>query len=781
MRFSFLVFALFAFSFNLFAQTDFDRIKTDWQTPWLCPPSPDDTLKNTWLCWRNTLTINGKIPPSVSAMIAVDSKYWLYINGQIVVREGQLKRGATPTDSYFDSLNIAPYLKKGKNTIAILQWYFGKDGFSHKNSGRAGFRFELVGQLASSSKLDASLNNWKVQKYPAYLRHSPPPQPNYRLAESNIHFDANLDINNWLSETYDDSKWSTPVIVPQSEGDKIWGKTWLRPIPFWRDSDLKTYPSVSKRIGANQDTLVATLPRNLLIYPYLKIKAVGNERIEIRTDNYKGGSEYNVRADYICRAGEQEFEVLGFQNGHEVWYIVPKTVEIIDLKYRQTQFNTEGVGFFECSDPFLNKLWEKSRNTLDISLRDNYMDCPDRERAQWWGDAVIQMEETFYAYDRRVDALSRKAIRDLTQWQRPDSVLYAPAPAGNWNTELPGQMLASIWGIQSFCLKTGNTDLFHQSFNPITKYLNLWQKDAKNLVIKRENGWVWHDWGHKVDMWGLDNIWYYTTLSLFEDCLHFYPPFYKNTEGGKYVGMQGSVLKNAINQHLWNGKAYVSPNFPHAPDDRVNGLAVMAGLADSAKWQSIKALLDTTYNAGPYMEKYILEAYFKMGDAKLGIERMKKRYKMMVESPLSTLWEGWAIGSATYGGGTYNHGWTGGPLTLMSRYIGGLDFTKIGYTIQPQLADLQGFKVGAATFNGFVSAEWKSQKKKVIFTVNAPLSKGRISIPTAFAHSKIKMNGKVVWKKGKNLKNTERGKLKEGSKDYINFEVEKGVYQFEIE
>ena len=44
----------------------------------------------------------------------------------------------------------------------------------------------------------------------------------------------------------------------------------------------------------------------------------------------------------------------------------------------------------------------------------------------------------------------------------------------------------------------------------------------------------------------------------------------------------------------------------------------------------------------------------------------------MVDSPLTTLWEGWGIGGAGFGGGSYNHAWSGGPLTIMSQYIAGI-------------------------------------------------------------------------------------------------------------
>ncbi len=83
-------------------------------------------------------------PNSLPAMIAADSKYWLWINGKMVVFEGALKRGPNPNDTYYDEVDIAKYLNAGKNTIAVLLWYFGKEGFAHKSSGKAGLIFQAV-------------------------------------------------------------------------------------------------------------------------------------------------------------------------------------------------------------------------------------------------------------------------------------------------------------------------------------------------------------------------------------------------------------------------------------------------------------------------------------------------------------------------------------------------------------------------------------------------------------------------------------------------------------
>jgi hypothetical protein len=128
-----------------------------------------------------------KVPDSAPARIAVDSKYWLWVNGEAVVFEGGLKRGPNPQDSYFDEVDLAPYLRKGENQLALLLWYFGKSGFSHLDSGRAQLWFDCP---AAGIVSDAS---WFCRVHPAYGT-AEVPKPNYRLPESCIRFDARKDL-----------------------------------------------------------------------------------------------------------------------------------------------------------------------------------------------------------------------------------------------------------------------------------------------------------------------------------------------------------------------------------------------------------------------------------------------------------------------------------------------------------------------------------------------------------------------------------------------------------
>ena len=40
---------------------------------------------------------------------------------------------------------------------------------------------------------------------------------------------------------------------------------------------------------------------------------------------------------------------------------------------------------------------------------------------------------------------------------------------------------------------------------------------------------------------------------------------------------------------------------------------------------------------------------------------------MLSYKDYTTLFEGWGIGQEGFGGGTINHAWSGGPLTLLSQ------------------------------------------------------------------------------------------------------------------
>lgn len=742
----------------------FVQAKTTWKADWIGLSS--ESQPNSWYCFRKEIEIN-ESPKTAIANIACDSKYWLWINDEMVVFEGQLKRGPTPKNTYYDEIDLSSNLKKGKNTIAVLVWYWGKHGFSHNNSGKAGLIFDAD----IDAKNVISDSSWKVKVHPAYGS-TDKPHPNMRLPEANIKFDAQKDIPGWFMSDFDDSLWSQakevgkPPVAP-------WNHLETRPVLQWKNTGIIDYEKVAvKDNGDTTKTIIGTLPYNCHVTPYLKINAKAGRRIKIQTDNYLGGGSPNVRAEYITKDGVQEYESFGWMNGHDVRYTMPEDVEVLEVKYRQTGYNADFEGSFHCDDEKLNLLWERSRCTLYVTMRDNYMDCPDRERAQWWGDMVNEMGEAFYVFDaKKGPMLARKGIYELARWQRKDKTIFSPIPTGItqdpskswqvngcWNSELPRQMLASVgwYGFWTYYWYTGDKQTIVDVYPHVRDYLSLWKLGDDGLIIHRKGQWDWTDWGDHKDVGVLENAWVYLAMKA-------------AVEMAKLTGNEADIvdyqakmdsIKANFNKTFWRGDKYRSPDYYGETDDRSQAMAVVAGFAKPQYYPVIKKILLVQEHASPYMEKYVLESLYLMDAPQQAIDRMKKRWAEQLNSPITTLWEGWGIGGKGYGGGTYNHAWSGGPLTVLSQYGAGVAPTMPGFKefkVLPQMGDLKQIKSVIPIQYGNIELELDNE---TTFQMNVTVPGGTtatVGIPKASSPSVIKINDKVVYQSNKALSDTFAG------------------------
>lgn len=664
---------------------------------------------NTWQIFRKKINLDAS-PDKFEAKIAADSKYWLWVNGELAVFEGGLKRGPAPDDCYYDVVDLAPYLRKGENVVAVLTWFFGKQGFSHQNSGRAGFYFD--------SPAAVSGDDWSAEVYKAY-KDTDAPHPNFRLAESNIRFDAREAKDGWQKRGYDDSSMPRAMVLA-SAGEKPFGKMVERPIPQWKDYGVKEYAGVTP--SAEGDTLCCLLPYNCQMTPCLTVEAEAGKVIGIITDNYRGGSENNVRAEYVTRSGRQQYESYGWMNGHRVYYIIPKGVKVLGVGYRETGYDAEFSGAFDCDDPFLNELWKRSARTLYITMRDNYMDCPDRERAQWWGDEVNELGETFYALSPSAHRLASKGVRELMAWQRSDGTIFSPCPAGNWDKELPLQMLASVgwYGFYTQYYYSGDSSFVADIYAPLHRYLHeVWQTDDDGFPLVRRGGWSWGDWGTNVDLEALTVCWYYLALKAERE---FALMLGRAEDAHLCLAMMQKIKAN-FDKRYWNGAAYRSPSYKRATDDRTQAMAVLSGLAGADRYPAVKKVLAQEHHASPYMEKYVLEALCVMGAEDAAIDRMKLRYKKMLAYDYTTLFEGWGIGADGYGGGTINHAWSGGPLTILSQKICGIFPTSPAFRtfrVAPRLAGLKRVNATVETIYGKIKVSVRNSSGGQVLRLDVP-------------------------------------------------------------
>jgi alpha-L-rhamnosidase len=696
---------------------------------------------NTWIDYQAEVQVD-RVPGMAIASIACDSKYWMWINGELAVYEGQLKRGPSPNDTYYDKVDIAPYLNEGNNTIAILLWYFGKDGFSHNSSGEMGLAFQCDAiEMISDEK-------WMARLDPGF-EHTLGPYPNFRLSESHIRFNAMKGNFDWIQpgETLPGNE---AKVIGEAE-DAPWHNLVLRPTPLWKDYGLKNYENHEEIPLISDGTeIICKLPYNCHISPYLEIESPEGKLINIQTDNYDylGLNVASVRAEYVTKQGAQEYESLGWMNGHLVKYTIPAGVKIKALKYRETGFNCEFTGYFNSDDAFYNKLWKKANRTLYVTMRDTYMDCPERERAQWWGDMVNESGEAFYALSPSAATLTQKGMLELINWQRSDGTIYSPVPEGNWDKELPGQMLASIgyYGFWNYYLNTGDKQTIAEVYEGVKRYLDVWQIKENGTLVEREGDWYWGDWGRQIDKPLLFNAWYYLAIKGYANMSELLGKDSELTRTKEEL----KAFKDAFNAVFWDGKGYRTDSYQGQYDDRVQALAVISGLADQKKYPALLKLFKTTFLASPYMEKYVLEALFVMGEEEYGLERMKNRFwKMVEESEYTTLYENFGGGEDRAGNGTNNHAWSGGGLTILSQYACGLSPLEPAwktFQVKPQLGTLNWVETGNETIAGKISV--KIQQDKSSFSLDVLVPSGTeciVCIPAKF--KSVSANGESIFKK----------------------------------
>ena len=577
--------------------------KTDWKAKWIWDK---ENLKeeNVWMCFNKKVSFD-KVPEKLIAHISADSKYWLYINGETVVYEGSVKRGPEKNGGYYDSIDIAPYLRKGENSLCALVWYWDNEtSYSYQSSGQGGFLFEA----ADEGTTLISDKSWKVKRNAAYVDSSLYP-PNYRLPEYSVYFDARKDMGDWTDEAYDTSSWENAVEYAVG-GEGAYGRLYPRGIPFLKDCGLKDYENseifenytVSKLFG---EKLTLDIPYNAQLTPYLKIIAPAGEKIRITTENTLIGA---VSTTYITKEGEQEFEALGWFNGEHITYKIPKGITVVSLKYRETGYDSSFSGDFKCDDEFLNSLWQKSLRTLYVTMRDNFMDCPDRERAQWWGDVTSDMIMTMYSMDSKSYLLYQKGVAAMLSHVDDTKVLQTVVPISGDYFELPVQQLAGITGFLTYYEYTGDKNFIEKVYHASVDYLKLWEIGENNLVVHRSGSWDWPDWGKKADMTAIENAWVYYALSATEKMAEILG----EDKDISFITERKDRISKGY-KALWTENGFRSEDVKKA-DDRANALAVLSGLAEKEQYDTITNVLTSTKNSSPYMEYYVLEALCKMGE-----------------------------------------------------------------------------------------------------------------------------------------------------------------------
>lgn len=696
--------------------------KTDWNgAKWIWAST---TSVNSYVAFRKTFSLD-KVPAEAVANIAAESKYYLWMNEELAVFDGASKRGATPYDGFYEQVDLADYLKQGENTLVILVSYNGRGGNSSVDPGKAGLLFEMQ----AGDQTIVSDSSFKANRLRAYRNKGllGADWPNYSqssmLAEWNVYYDARESVGDYTASDFDDSSWENATVVAEA-GAQPFNDTYLSVIPLMKFDKEYTFLE-SEYIGQKltQDTIITIdLPENMQFSPYFELTAESSGlRFTYYTNTLTSQGIDSFRDDYVTAGGAQTYESLPWRSGSQLIIEAPAGITFTKIGYRRSGYDSERSGSFVTENEDVNTLWEKAVNTLLICMRDTYMDCPERERSPYIGDAANQIGETFYSLDENSWAMTKKTILNIIGWTKTDNCIPLRSPSLATN-ENPVQTLNFLVSVYEYLLYTGDEATVRLFYPVAVNYLKLWELNDDGSIVYRDGTFMWVDWGDGADAEVLQNCWYYYALSstqklakalnISSDEAFFTERIQKVAAGFAKFKKQGGYS---------SGTAY---------DDRANAMAVVSGLADEDMYDEILNVLTTTYGASPYMEKFVEEALCLMGEYDACLTRMLTRYQPMIDDKDSTLWELWEKDA-----GTINHGWTGGSLTVLSKYFGGISPESAGYgSYSIRLTDVfSSLSMSVVTPEGTLSYSIKrAEDGTVTISVEAIDAEGSLYIPASW-------------------------------------------------
>ena len=699
-----------------------DYKKTDWGgAKWIWAST---TSANSYVAFRKTFSLD-EVPEEAVANIAAESKYYLWLNEELAVLDGASKRGATPYDSFYEQVDLTDHLKQGENTLVILVSYNGRGGNSSVDPGKAGLLF----QMQAGDQAIVSDSSFKANRLRAYRNQGllGADWPNYSqssmLAEWNVYYDARESVGDYTAADFDDSSWEDATVVCEA-GAQPFNDTYLSVIPLMKFDEEYTFLE-SEYIGqklAQDTTITIDLPENMQFSPYFELTAESSGlRFTYYTNTLTSQGIDSFRDDYVTAEGAQAYESLPWRSGSQLIIEAPAGITFTKIGYRRSGYDSERSGSFVTENEDVNTLWEKAVNTLLICMRDTYMDCPERERSPYIGDAANQIGETFYSLDENSWAMTKKTILNIIGWTKTDNCIPLRSPSLATN-ENPVQTLNFLVSVYEYLLYTGDEETVRLFYPVAVNYLKLWDLNEDGSIVYRNGTFMWVDWGDGADAEVLQNCWYYYALSstqklakaldISTDEAFFTERIQKVAAGFEKFKKQGGYS---------SGTAY---------DDRANAMAVVSGLADEEMYDEILNILTTTYGASPYMEKFVEEALCMMGEYDACLTRMLTRYQPMIDDKDSTLWELWEKDA-----GTINHGWTGGSLTVLSKYFGGISPESAGYeSYSIRLTDtFSSLSMGVITPKGELTYSLdRAEDGTVTISVEAIDAEGSLYIPASW-------------------------------------------------
>lgn len=403
--------------------------------------------------------------------------YELFINGKQV---GDQVLAPAPTDYrrtvLYNSFDVTSMLQ-AENAIGVVlgngRFYTMRQNYKPYKITQFGYpkmRMNLIIEYADGSRQVVSSNekDWKL------TAEGPIRSNNEYDGEE---YDARMELGEWTSAGYDDSKWlaAKRVSIPygnlhgaQAPNMKIMGTVKAVKINRYGNryivdfgQNMAGWVKMKVRGGVAGDTIRMRYAE-LLTDDEKELK-VANFRDAWSTDTYvcngkENGKEWSARFSYH---GFRYIEVTGYKN--------PKLTDFTaELIYDEM----ENTGTFECSNSVLNNIFRNAWWGIATNYKGMPVDCPQRnERQPWLGDRVMGAWGESFLFGN--GQLYAKWMDDIREAQREDGCIPDVAPAfWNYYSDDMSWAMALPMICDMLYEQYGNVEPIRENYEAIVKWMN---------------------------------------------------------------------------------------------------------------------------------------------------------------------------------------------------------------------------------------------------------------------------------------------------------------------
>jgi hypothetical protein len=384
----------------------------------------------------------------------------------------------------------------------------------------------------------------------------------------------------------------------------------------------------------------------------------------------------------------------------------------ISMLYEYLPLNRRGV--FKSSDPLLNKIWEVSAYTMQLTSREFFIDGIKRDRWVWSGDAYQSYLMNYYLFF------------DSASVERTLLALRGKDPVTAHINIIMDYSLYWFVGVYDYYLHTGDTK-FIKTFYPRMKSLMdfcLERRNKNGFLEPLEGDWVFIDWANGLPKTG-EVSFEQMLLARSIEAMAVSAQIAGKTEDQKTYQKLADDLKKQLFEVFWDKKENVMKHqrINGTMQDIVTRYANMFGIFfnyfNEEQKQSIKKkvlLNDSILKiTTPYMRFYELEALCAMGEQDYVLKEMKAYWGGMLQEGATSFWEEYNPTKKgtehleMYGrpyGKSLCHAWGSSPIYLLGKYYLGVKPTAPGYSqyeVKPNLGGLQWMEGKVPTPNGELS------------------------------------------------------------------------------